>query len=66
VYRGHEGIGEMLRDLYEVLDLIHFEYAEVRDLGDRVVAIGHFRTNGKGIRIRGYLNLDEALDAAEA
>jgi hypothetical protein len=22
--------------------------------------------NGKGIRIRGYLNLDEALDAAEA
>jgi ketosteroid isomerase-like protein len=86
VYRGHEGIGEMLRDLYEVLDLIHFEYTEVRDLGDRVVAIGHIRTrgkasgaeteapyvnvaeieNGKGIRIRGYLNLDEALDAAEA
>lgn len=86
VYRGHEGIREMFRDFYEVLDLIEFEYAEVRDLGGRVVAIGHIRTrgkasgaeieapyvnvadieNGKGTRIRGYLDLDEALDAADA
>jgi ketosteroid isomerase-like protein len=85
-YRGHEGIAEMLRDLYEVLDLIHFDYTEVRDLGDRVIAIGHIRTrgkasgveteapyanvadveNGKGIRIQGYLDVDEALEAARS
>jgi hypothetical protein len=30
VYRAHEGIGEMFRDLFEVLDEVHFEYPEVR------------------------------------
>jgi ketosteroid isomerase-like protein len=47
VYRGHEGITAMMHDLYEVLDEIHFEYDEVHDLGDRVLAIGQMRTRGK-------------------
>jgi ketosteroid isomerase-like protein len=83
-YRGHEGIAAMFRDFADVLDLIEFEVSEVRDLGDRVVAIGHIRTrgkasgaetrspyanvaevrNGKGIRIRGYLDPREALREA--
>ncbi len=84
VYRGHEGIAQMFADLFEVLDEIHFSYDDVRDLGDRVVAIGSIRTrgkasgaetespyvnvaelrDGKGIRLRGYLDVDEALAAS--
>ena len=48
VYRGHEGMREFFRDLDAVLDEIHAEYSEVRDLGDRVVAIGRIRQRGKG------------------
>ena len=48
VYRGHEGIRRLYRDLGEVLDEFHTEYSEIRDLGDRVVGIGHTRTRGKG------------------
>ena len=84
IYRGHDGIAEMLRDFYEVLNEIRFEYSEIQDLGDRVVAIGEIRvrgkasgaetrspyanvanvSNGKGVRIRGYLDPEEALEAA--
>ena len=84
IYRGHDGIAEMFRDFYEVLDEIRFEYSEIHDLGDRVVAIGEIRvrgkasgaetrspyanvadvSNGKGVRIRGYLDPEEALKAA--
>src|SRR3954466_7370012 len=46
VYRGHEGVREWLRDLYETLSEFQAEYAEVRDLGDRTVAIGRVRARG--------------------
>ena len=46
VYRGHDGVREMLRDLYEAFDEIHIEISEIRDLGDRLVAIG--RTSARG------------------
>jgi ketosteroid isomerase-like protein len=84
VYRGHEGVREWLRDLYETLSEFQAEYPEIRDLGDRTVAIGRVRVrgaaseaqiesphgtvtdfkNGKGIRIRTYLDPNEALEAA--
>jgi ketosteroid isomerase-like protein len=48
VYRGHEGARDLNRDLTEVLDEIHIELSEIRDLGDRVVATGRLRTRGKG------------------
>jgi ketosteroid isomerase-like protein len=84
VYRGHEGVREWLRDLYETLSEFHAEYPEIRDLGDQMVAIGFVRgrgtasgaeiesphgtvvefKNGKGIRIRTYLDPKEALEAA--
>ena len=47
VYRGHRGVREWFRELDEVLDEIHVEYTDIRDLGDRVIAIGHIRTRGK-------------------
>ena len=43
VYRGHDGVREMLGDLYEAFDEIHIEISEIRDLGDRLVAIGEAR-----------------------
>jgi uncharacterized protein len=48
VYRGHEGARAWLRSLYDVTDDAHVEYSEVRDLGDRVLAIGRMHTRGKG------------------
>ena len=47
VYRGHDGIREFFRDMDDVLDEIDAEYAEIRDLGDRIVALGRVRTRGK-------------------
>jgi len=85
VHRGHDGVREMLRDLYEAFSEFRVEFSEIRDLGDRVVAIGRWITrgeesgvevtpplasvvdfkNGKAIRVRSYLDPEEALvDAA--
>jgi ketosteroid isomerase-like protein len=47
VYRGHDGIREMFRGFYDVVDEIHVEYSEIRDLGDRVIGIGRIRMRGK-------------------
>jgi ketosteroid isomerase-like protein len=46
VYRGHEGVRDWLRDLYETLSEFHADYPDIRDLGDRVVAIGVVRGRG--------------------
>jgi ketosteroid isomerase-like protein len=47
VFRGHQGVRKMLRDLNETFAEIQIEIAEIRDLGDRLVAIGRTRTRGK-------------------
>jgi uncharacterized protein len=47
VYRGHAGVRELLRDLDEVWAQFHYEFSEIRDLGDRIVATGRFRARGK-------------------
>jgi ketosteroid isomerase-like protein len=84
VYRGHEGIRNWLRDLSEALVEIDTDYPEIRDLGDRIVALGRVRVRGresgaedespigavtdfkegKAIRVRTYLDHEEALVAA--
>ena len=46
VYRGHEGVREWLRDVYETLSEFHADYPEIWDLGDRTVAIGVVRGRG--------------------
>src|SRR5919206_396486 len=43
----HEGIREMLRDLYEAFSQFQVEFTDIRDLGDRVVAIGRWITRGE-------------------
>jgi len=47
VFRGHDGVREMLRDLNDAFDEIQIEMSEIRDLGDGLVAIGRTRTRGK-------------------
>ena len=84
VYRGPEGVREMMRDFYDTFADIQLEVLEAREAGDRVVLIGHLHvrgkvsgvdadspaayvvslSNGKVIRVRTYLDPNEALDAA--
>jgi ketosteroid isomerase-like protein len=47
VYRGHEGYREFVHDVFEVFAEIQIEYSEVRDLGDRLLAIDRLRVRGK-------------------
>ena len=47
VYRGHQGASEYFRDLDEAFSETHFDLAEIRDLGDRMIAFGRFRARGK-------------------
>ena len=85
VYRGHEGVRNLVRDTGESFTELQASQSEFREIGEQVVAIGHFegrgresgvRTetaynwlvefkNGKAVRIREYLDPDEAIEAAE-
>ena len=47
VVRGHEGVRGLMRDQDEVFAEFHAEYSEIRDLGERVVALGVLRTRGR-------------------
>jgi ketosteroid isomerase-like protein len=47
VYRGHEGYREWFRDIDQAFAELHLEYSEIRDLGDRIVAIGRIRGRGR-------------------
>ena len=47
VYRGHDGIREFVRDLDEAFAEAHIEVSEIRDMGDRLVAIGRLHARGK-------------------
>ena len=49
-YSGHEGLREWFADVGEHFapDSVHVQYTEIRDLGDRVLAVGTIRYAGKG------------------
>jgi ketosteroid isomerase-like protein len=47
VYSGHAGVREFFGDFNESFDQLHWEYPDIRDLGDRVLAIGTFRARGR-------------------
>ena len=48
VYRGLEGVRGLMHELWEALDETKVEYADVHDLGERIVATGRLRTRGRG------------------
>jgi ketosteroid isomerase-like protein len=47
VVRGHEGLLEYVRDRDEGFTVSDVEWSEFRDLGDRIVALGHVRGRGR-------------------
>ena len=47
VYRGHEGVRGLVRDLDEHFAAFDNVYSEIRDLGDVVLALGHSHARGK-------------------
>jgi ketosteroid isomerase-like protein len=46
-YRGRHALREFLADNAENFDVFHPSYQDIRDLGDRVLAIGRLRIQGK-------------------
>jgi uncharacterized protein len=47
VYRGHQGVRDWFRELDAAFAEFHVEIAEIRDLGDRLVASGRMRARGR-------------------
>jgi ketosteroid isomerase-like protein len=47
LYRGHDAVRELFQDLYESFADIDADYSDVRDLGERVVALGQIHMRGK-------------------
>ena len=52
VYRGHDGIREMLRDLDEIYEERQLGFSEIHDVGDRIVAVGNLTIRGRGSGLR--------------
>ena len=46
VYRGHDGIRKWFRDSFDAFGEVDFEFPDVRDLGNRVLALGRLRVSG--------------------
>jgi uncharacterized protein len=47
-YRGHDGIREFMADAFETLQVQGIDHLDIRDLGDRVLALGSFHIYGRG------------------
>jgi uncharacterized protein len=47
-YRGHDGVEEFMADAFETLEVRGIDHRDMRDLGDRVLALGTFRIYGRG------------------
>ena len=47
VYRGHDGVRELLRVVFDSFSELRFEVTETRDLGERMSAIGSVRARGR-------------------
>jgi SnoaL-like protein len=50
-YVGHEGVIRWLGDLAQEFVGGHMEFSDVRDLDDRVLALGTLRTKGRSSRV---------------
>ena len=48
VYRGHDGVRQWFKDLAADWELFEVSVEEIRDLGDRVLSLGHWRARSRG------------------
>ena len=46
VYRGREEVRKLLQDIFEAFADFRFDFSEIRDLGDRILAVGEMRGRG--------------------
>jgi ketosteroid isomerase-like protein len=46
-YQGHDGVRQFMADGSEAIELRRTDLDEVRDLGDRVLALGTFHVRGR-------------------
>jgi ketosteroid isomerase-like protein len=46
-YRGHEGVRDLMRQQDQLFSEFSTEYSEVRQRGDKIVAVGIWRTRGR-------------------
>ena len=47
VFRGHDGVRRWFRDVTDALPDAEFAFPDIRDLGNRVVALGRLRARGR-------------------
>ena len=48
VYRGHDGVRQWVEQLEADWEIFEVHTEEFRDLGDRVLVLGHWRARGRG------------------
>ena len=63
VYRGREEVRALLQDIFEAFADFRFEFSEIRDLGDRILAVGEMRGawHGKWCRDRVAVGLPHPI-----
>jgi ketosteroid isomerase-like protein len=47
VFQGHDGVRRWFREVTAELPEAEFEFPDIRDLGDRIVALGRLRARGR-------------------
>lgn len=47
-YVGHDAVRRFVQDTRETFDVFRCEYPDIRDLGERVLALGALRIRGRG------------------
>jgi len=62
VYRGADGVHELLRDMGEVFTSWTFEVSDIRDLGDRALALGRLHTRGHESGVQTEVSFNQLLD----
>jgi ketosteroid isomerase-like protein len=62
VYRGVEGVRELFRDAAEVFTRVTFEVSDIRDLGDRVLALGRLRARGHESGVQTEVSFNQLVD----
>jgi ketosteroid isomerase-like protein len=65
VFRGHDAIRRMFREVDESLAAIDAEWSDIRDLGERVVATGRLRIRGRESGIETEPPLGIVVDFSE-
>jgi ketosteroid isomerase-like protein len=46
-YAGHDGVKRFFADAFGAFEILAAEYRDIRDLGDRVLALGRLRLRGR-------------------